>query len=201
MKLRRKTDKLIVIIIIIALGVFFLYSYKTYDRVTSDLEINTPPQVIKYEYAETELPKSIQIPSLNIDTTVKYVGVTKDGNMATPGNFKDVGWYKYGTAPGFNGSAVIAGHLDNALAISGVFKNLKLLKEGDDVYITRNDGTKLHFKVEKTETYPYDNAPTEEIFNGNNGSRLNLITCAGVWNQLKKTYSKRLVVYAKLVNE
>jgi LPXTG-site transpeptidase (sortase) family protein len=202
---RRKSDKRILIYIIGLSLVVLIYSsyrtYVTYEASRGDPEISTPAITSKHVYVDEELPKTLSIPSLNIETNIKHVGVTASGNMATPGNFSDVAWYKFGPAPGFTGSAVIAGHLDNALAINGVFKNLNKLQAGDDVYIESNGGTKYHFKVTDVKTYPYNDAPTEQIFNSNDAARLNLVTCAGEWDKKLKTYTERLVVYTALVQD
>ena len=53
-------------------------------------------------------PSRLIIPSLDIDTNVQHVGLAKSGNMAAPNNFTDVSWWKYGTVPGYRGSAVMA---------------------------------------------------------------------------------------------
>ncbi|OGG56403.1 hypothetical protein A2680_01615 [Candidatus Kaiserbacteria bacterium RIFCSPHIGHO2_01_FULL_55_37] len=144
-------------------------------------------------------PARLSIPALHIDASVQKVGVKADGSMATPSNFADVAWYKYGTVPGQLGSAVISGHVDNGLALAGVFKHLPELRVGDDVYIEQQDGNRLHFVVEAIESYPYKDAPAEKIFAHNDAARLNLVTCEGVWVKSEKTYDHRLVVFTKLV--
>lgn len=152
------------------------------------------------EAAPGELPKRLRIPSLGISAYVRQVGVTAQGNMATPGNFADVGWYKYGTVPGFAGSAVIDGHVDNALALAGVFKRLKDLSVGDDIYVDTASSTQLHFVVVEVASYPAGEVPLERIFSTKDTARLNLITCTGAWNKGKKEYDQRLVVYATLAS-
>jgi LPXTG-site transpeptidase (sortase) family protein len=147
----------------------------------------------------SEKPARLLIPSLDISAAVQYVGVKANGAMANPSNFKDVGWYKYGTVPGREGSAVIAGHVDNALALDGVFKELGKIRVGDEVYVVRNDDVKLRFKVTRIEEYPYKEAPAQEIFATGGGKYLNLITCSGTWVKEEKSYDKRLVVYTALV--
>lgn len=148
----------------------------------------------------SEYPVRLIVPSANVNAGIQYVGIKVDGSMANPSNFTDVGWYKKGTVPGKIGSAVIAGHVDNALALSGVFKHLEDTKVGDDVYVTRKDGTKLHFVVDRVEVYPYKEAPNRQIFTSSDGkAHLNLVTCTGVWIKAEKSYSERLVVYTTLV--
>ncbi|MDB5187962.1 MAG: hypothetical protein JWO50_482 [Candidatus Kaiserbacteria bacterium] len=143
-------------------------------------------------------PYRLIIPTLSINAGVQYVGVKSNGNMATPSNFTDVGWYKYGTTPGDIGSAVFAGHVDNGLGLAGVFKHLKDLKVGDSIYVQSKDGTKLHFVIYDIESYDYNSAPTERIFNAHAYIGLNLITCDGDWVPSGKTYDHRLVVYSRL---
>ncbi len=144
-------------------------------------------------------PVRLAIPALNINAAVQDVGITAKGNMGIPNNFVDVGWYSYGAIPGQTGSAVIDGHVDNGLALVGVFKHLSDIKTGDDVYVTNYAGQKLHFVVTDIQYYGYENAPTSEIFNADNGgAELKLITCGGTWVPGQKTYDQRLVVTAKL---
>ncbi len=147
-----------------------------------------------------DVPVRLTIPTLNIDAKVQQVGLTKAGAMGTPSNFTDVAWYKYGVAPGEVGSAVIDGHVDNALSLAGVFKHLADIQKGDDVYVATKSGEKLHFKVTDIEIYPYTDAPTNLIFEQKDAVRLNLITCDGTWIQGAHSYNERLVVYTELVD-
>lgn len=149
--------------------------------------------------ANSEKPARIEIPAIKVNARVQHVGVKSNGAMANPSNFTDVAWYKHGTVPGREGSAVIAGHVDNALALDGVFKRLNELRVGSDVYVVRNDGKRLHFRVTKIEEYPYKEAPAEKIFATMGGKYMNLITCSGTWIRSEESYDKRLVVYTTLV--
>lgn len=148
---------------------------------------------------ESELPRWLRIPALEIRAQVRYVGINEKGNMATPGNFTDTGWYKYGTVPGFEGSAVIDGHVDNALGLSGVFKNLHTLKAGDEVLVDTASST-LRFVVTEVASYAVAEVPLERVFNTKGGAYLNLITCTGDWDRAADQYDRRLVVYTKLAS-
>ena len=146
-----------------------------------------------------ELPRYLSIPKLGIDSNVQHVGVTKAGNMAAPNNFTDVSWYKFGAVPGFKGSAVMAGHVDNALGTPAIFYKLGDLEVGDEIFVTRADGEQLRFKVIDKQVYPWDDSPVEKIFNDKSGTYLNLITCQGDWVPAAKSAEFRLVIYTKLV--
>jgi LPXTG-site transpeptidase (sortase) family protein len=146
-----------------------------------------------------DYPVSLSIPAIKLTAKVQEVGVTTDGKMAVPTNYTDVGWYKYGPLPGQVGAAVIAGHVDDGLALPAVFINLSELKPGDDIYVTMKDGQQLHFVMTGSQTYDR-NANTESIFHtDDNTSRiLRLITCAGTWIPSLATHNERLVVTAVL---
>lgn len=152
--------------------------------------------------ATAALPSRLLIPKLGIDAKVQAMGLTKKGNMAAPSNYTDVSWYKLGAAPGTRGSAVMAGHVDNAAGLAGVFKNLDNLAVGDDVYVIDKSGKKLHFRVTAKKIYPYNlsGAELKKVFSATDAARLNLITCTGEWVEELKTNDKRLVVFTELVN-
>ena len=118
--------------------------------------------------------------------------------MATPARLADVGWYEYGSVPGNVGSAVFAGHVDDALGLPAVFAKLNQVAVGDDIYVTTKSGAKLHFVVTDTQTYDYQTAPVDEIFNDTSGQKLiRLITCSGSLENGQLVYQDRLVVTAK----
>jgi len=165
----------------------------------ADSGLNTNSAAVIGSISASEMPSRLIIPKLGIDSNVQRLGVTKSGNMAAPNNFTDVSWYKYGTAPGMTGSAVMAGHVDNALGTPAVFIDLNKLEIGDKVEVVRADGKRLRFEVVDKEIYPYDNSPLKRIFNASDGSYLNLITCQGEWVKEAKSARYRLVIYTKLI--
>ena len=157
----------------------------------------TVPHAAPVAISNADYPVTLSIPKLNIHAAVQQVGVTADGKMAVPTNFTDVGWYKYGTVPGQTGSAVIAGHVDDGLAIPAVFIDLDKLQPGDDIYIVTKENHVLHFVMTGSQAYDR-NANTDQIFNEKDGKILRLITCTGDWLPLQRTHNQRLVVTAVL---
>lgn len=159
----------------------------------------SPQQEVPVSAAVSEEPPTrLLIPKLGLDVHVQQAGLLAGNRMASPTNFTDVAWYKYGPAPGELGSAVIAGHLDNGLGLTGVFKDLHILSPGDTIEVETETGEVVHFVVEKLVEYPYDQVPPT-IFSDNDTARLNLITCAGKWiktPELGWTIDHRLIVYA-----
>lgn len=144
-------------------------------------------------------PTRIVIPSIGVDAPVISVGRTDDGRMGVPGDLDTVAWYWPGFKPGEVGHAVLAGHLDNAIALPGVFKDLSELGKGDEIQIVGEKGKKLVFRVTGTYSYEYGQAPTRKIFGASEKVSISLITCGGKWVQAMKNYSDRTVVYGEFV--
>lgn len=142
-------------------------------------------------------PRKIAIPIIGVEAAIQEVGLTLNGEMGTPSNFKNAGWFKLGVKPGEIGNAVIAGHLDTATDNGGIFWSLNKVKIGDYIYVTDEFGKKMRFRTERSEVYRVEKAPMEEIFGSKSIARLNLITCNGAWDNGKRSYNKRLVVYAE----
>jgi len=193
------------IVAVIAVFVFsatlvhaLLYSPDS-EVVASNNNKDTTSLSATHASAPDKYPVRLVIPSLDIDADVQYVGITAHGTMSVPNNFTDVGWYKYGPVPGSSGSAVMAGHVDNALALPGVFKHLQDIQKGADVYVIEKNGEQLHFVVDEIDTYEADNAPSGRIFQNVGPPSLNLVTCEGTWVQSEHQYDHRLVVYTHLV--
>ncbi|WJY27373.1 class F sortase [Sporosarcina trichiuri] len=143
------------------------------------------------------VPASIEIPELGIRTDIESVGTLPNGQMGVPQDVNHVGWFEPGTLPGSQGSAVMAGHIDS-LTGPAIFYKLNKLKQGDEVIVTGENGEQMTFSVTRSETYPRDAAPIQDIFGFSYGSRLNLITCMGEFNRKAKTHEERLVVYTEL---
>lgn len=144
------------------------------------------------------LPVRLIIPAINVDANIVKVGVTQSGEMEVPSNTIDAGWFKLGSRPGEKGSAVIAGHFNGKSGESGVFRNLFMLKKGDTVHVEIDEGKILTFVVR--ESRMYDQGYAEDVFSGSDGVHLNLITCDGVWDRIRQSYSKRLVVFSDIIN-
>jgi sortase A len=145
------------------------------------------------------LPMRLSIPKLKIDAAISYMGLTLSGEMDVPPDLVTVGWYKFGTKPGEQGSAVIAGHLEGTEDL-GVFIDLDKLQTGDTIKVRNDRDETVSFTVRKTRMYKQDERPNE-IFNKTDGSYLNLITCSGTWDNVKKRYSHRYVVFADKIEK
>jgi len=151
---------------------------------------------VKSASASFEIPVRLIIPKIGVDAFIESLGLTSDGAMDVPKIPNNVAWFNLGPRPGENGSAVIAGHYGFWKNGSGsIFDNLNKLKKGDEIFIEDKKGTITAFVVRELKRYN-QNANVPEVFNLNDGeSHLNLITCEGIWDKNKKTYSDRLIVF------
>ncbi len=148
--------------------------------------------------APSGLPVRLKIPIINVDAAIEFVGLTSNRAMEVPKNTIDVGWFDLGPHPGERGSAVIDGHFDGVNGEAAVFTNLYKLKVGDKLYVEDNKGITTTFVVKGSRSY--DPGLADGVFSADNGTpQLNLITCNGMWDGVKKSYSKRLVVFSDIV--
>jgi len=143
------------------------------------------------------LPSRLLIPTIGVNAEIQYVGVNDKGEMEVPSNITDVGLFKFGVIPGQTGSAVIAGHFNGENNQEGVFANLNKLKAGDKLSIEDKTGKSITFIVQKKELY--DSGYADDVFNQSGDAHLNLVTCDGLWDEAKKSYTKRLVIFSDIL--
>lgn len=141
------------------------------------------------------LPVRLKIPVIHVDSAVIPVGLASDGTMDAPKDPAEVAWYSFGARPGETGSAVIAGHYDWTNNTPAVFDNLHKLSKGDKIYVEDENGASATFVMREIRTYGKDDDASNVFGANDDKAHLNLITCAGVWNRAKKTYTKRLIVF------
>ncbi len=146
---------------------------------------------------ETSLarPIRLKIPKIKVDTTLEYVGLTSQGAMAVPKELAQAAWFNLGPHPGEIGSAVIAGHFGWKNGVPAVFNNLYTLRAGDTLFVEDEEGVATTFIVREIRTYE-ENENAHNVFSSIDGkAHLNLITCKGVWDEVKKSFPKRLIVF------
>jgi hypothetical protein len=117
--------------------------------------------------------------------------------LGGPADPATAGWFSRGPAPGDVGPAVIIGHLDSDHG-PAVFWRLSQVRTGDEVRVSRTDGSAVRFLVARVARYSRSRFPNSDVFGPRPGSELRLITCTGSFNFLTRQYSDNLVVYARL---
>jgi len=147
---------------------------------------------------EKGIPIRLKIPSIQVDLVIEKVGLTSDGAMGVPKDYQNVGWFSLGVRPGSKGSSVIGGH--SGYKTSKVaFGDLEKLQTGDMVYVEDDTKKSSVFIVRESRVYDAE-AYAPDVFRSiDGGAHLNLVTCVGIWDKVKKSYSKRLVVFTDSV--
>lgn len=187
--------KLVICILVISFSLcLIIYFFKYNIGVESATLIVNPIIIETQEKAQVALPIRLKIPKINADSAIEYMGITPSGIMDSPKGPLTAGWFKYGTRPGEIGSAVIDGHSGWKNNKPALFDDLYKLKKGDKIYVENSNGT-VTFIVREVKTYN-PKADASNVFNSNDGkSHLNLITCTGIWDIVKKSHSDRLIVF------
>jgi hypothetical protein len=139
-------------------------------------------------------PTRLRVAAIGVDTTLETLHLAKDGSLTPPKDFARAGWYADGTAPGDQGPAVIAGHVDSKRG-PAVFYKLREMEPGDRIDVIRGNVT-VHFTVVSTSWYPKTNFPTDLVYGPTPDRQLRLITCGGVFDHRLRSYKDNLVVYA-----
>ena len=152
---------------------------------------------------QTSQPVSLSIPSLGVKSALLDLGLNKDGTVQVP-SLTDpdskAGWYKNSPTPGAVGPAIILGHIDSKQFGPGVFYELGTLKPGQEIDVTRQDGTVAVFKVDGVRSYPKNMFPTKDVYGNIDHAGLRLITCGGTFDPGKHSYESNIVAYASLVS-
>lgn len=143
-------------------------------------------------------PVRLVIPSLKIVTMSESVGMDQQGRMDVPKDVANVAWYQLGVKPGEVGNAVFAGHFDKPDGSPAVFYDLNQLQPGDELIVEDEDGKQLSFIVTEKRVVHLSEFPLQEVFGETGKKRVNLITCGGVWDEDKKEYSERTIIFSEL---
>lgn len=145
-------------------------------------------------------PVQIRIPRLGVNAPfTEPLGVDTNYEIQVPIGYEEVGYYKYGPAPGELGPAVVLGHVDSYTG-PAVFYTLKELVAGDIIEIDREDGTTAVFAVDYLQQHEQAGFPTDRVYSDLDHAGLRLITCSGSFDHGEQRYSHNLIVFATLID-
>ena len=141
-------------------------------------------------------PIVLAIPAIGVRVHIVPVGVADGtGGIEVPPNVETIGWYRFGPSPGAQGSAVLIGHVDSWIQGPGAFFRLRDLQPGDLVSVSFTDDSTSSFRVVARRSYPKSGLP-EMLFERRGRPIISLITCGGSFDQMTRTYSDNVVVFA-----
>ena len=164
----------------------------------------TKDEIAEYHVAP-DRPRYLTVEKLNVtNSRVLPMGVNSAGELDTPKNIFDVGWYEASGKPGQGGTMIIDGH-NGGPHVHGVFKNLPDLADGDIIKIERGDGEIFNYKVVENKTIPltdsdaYMSTASKSPEPGTES--VTLITCTGEWSSKQQTYLSRQFTRAVLIED
>lgn len=166
------------------------------ETVTQELDETEVTETERAEYTVApDLPRYLTIEKLGIrNARILQMGINDAGELDTPRNIFDVGWYAQSGKPGSGGVLVIDGH-NGGPNVEGVFKHIDQLYTDDEIIVERGDGEKFTYRVVENKEVPI--AEADEYMHVAFSSpspgteALTLISCIGEWSQSQQTYLSR----------
>lgn len=140
-------------------------------------------------------PTGIEIPALGLTRdAVMKLGFNEDLSLQVPPDAATVGWFSRGSAPGTNGPAVFASHV-NYRGVEGGFAHLDDLRAGDEILVHRADGSSVVFEVDRVEQASKDAFPTAQVYGPTGDAQIRLITCGGEFDAARRSYEDNVIVF------
>jgi hypothetical protein len=165
---------------------------------TSAPAATTPPVAPTPLLMGASPPVRVQIPSIGVDSGLMDLGLQDDGTLEVPATGFPAGWFTGAPTPGEQGPAVLAGHVDWGGA-PGVFWALRDVVAGDEITVSRADGSSAVFRVTEVGRYDKDAFPTAAVYADLDHAGLRVITCGGEFDHAAHSYEDNTVVFADLV--
>ena len=143
-------------------------------------------------------PTGIEIPAIGVTRdSIMKLGFTAGMALQVPPDATTVGWFSRGSAPGTDGPAVFASHINYA-GTKGGFADIGRLTAGDEVVVHRADHTSVVFTVDRVARAPKKAFPTAAVYGPTSRPEIRLITCGGAFDTSTRSYLDNIVVYATL---
>ncbi|MEV0095053.1 class F sortase [Streptomyces sp. NPDC050738] len=146
-------------------------------------------------------PTRVRIPSIGVDAPLTALTLDADRQLSAPeeSDANLAGWFRDGTPPGADGTAIIAGHVDNDRG-PAVFYNLGALKSGNRIEVDRQDGRTAVFTIDTVEAFSADDFPSRKVYGPGVGAELRVITCGAGFDKAKHRYRGNVVAFAHLTD-
>jgi hypothetical protein len=146
------------------------------------------------EFVRAALPSRIVVDAIGLDAAIVATGIDADGAMAIPPSPDVVGWYRFGSLPGDDRRAVLAGHVDAAGFGPGAFYDIDRLATSDRAVIHFDDGSTRTFEVSESVAASKLDLDLESLFGPAPDPLLTLVTCGGDFDSDTGHYEDNVVV-------
>lgn len=145
-------------------------------------------------------PVRVSIPAIDRTADLIETGIRDDRTLEVPPDEEGspASWFTGSPTPGERGAAVLLGHVNSLSDDSGVFYDLQALQPGDEVSVTRADGSTAVFEVYRAESFAKDTFPTRAVYYPVPEAELRLITCDNL-DGSSPGFPNNFVVFARLV--
>ncbi len=156
-----------------------------------------PPGATTQVRKPSPRPVNLTVADIGLSQGLLDLGVNADGTLEVPEDYDTVGWYADGFAPGDPGPAIMVGHVDSTEG-PAVFYELSRLVPGAAIEVARADGSVVTFVVDRVQSYPKTEFPTEEVYGSTGVPELRLITCGGEFDYEARSYKSNTIAFASL---
>ncbi|MEU7726223.1 class F sortase [Streptomyces sp. NPDC040724] len=144
-------------------------------------------------------PVRVRIPAAGVDASpLLRLGLAADGTVEVPSvaDGDKIGWYTKGVTPGETGPAVLIGHFDTARG-PAVLKDVARVRVGEEITVSRADGSTAVFRVRELEQVDKKKFPTAKVYGDTTRPELRIITCGGEITDGHRP--DNIILYADLV--
>lgn len=168
------------------------------------IEVKPTEEEVHEYIVAADRPRYLTIERLGIhNARMLSMGINQKGELDTPLNIFDVGWYESSGKPGAGGTLVVDGH-NGGPHVHGVFKDLPVLTVGDVIQVERGDGEIFKYSVVENNSILLSEADSymlTAVKSPDPGREsITLISCTGEWSQQQGTYLSRQFTRAVLVS-
>ena len=140
-------------------------------------------------------PVRIEASSIGVSAPIDPLGLNADGSLAVPKDFRRAGYYTGRPIPGEIGPAIIVAHVDSKSG-PAAFARLREIRSGAEVVVTRADGSRIVFVVDRVERHPKNAFPTAAVYGPTPDATLRLITCGGSFDRASGHYRDNYIAFA-----
>ncbi len=160
-------------------------------------ELGTHSTVLGAQGSNAAAPVRLDITRLHVDLMPSPSGLAADNrSLALPPSARTVVWWAYGATPGSgSGTVLLGGHISWAGQV-GALGRIGLLRSGDRVTLTRQDGTLVRYAVVARRTVAKTSLADLGLFRTTGRPRLVLVTCGGRYDAGRHSYADNVVVEA-----
>lgn len=167
------------------------------------IEVEPTEEEVREYVVAADRPRYLSVEKLGVEKArILPVGINPDGELGTPNNIFDVGWYESSGKPGQGKTMLIDGH-NGGPHVHGVFKELPSLVAGDRIVVERGDGMMFTYAVVENIEVPLDRSDVymaTAMKSPESGKEsVTLITCTGEWSHAQGTYLSRQFTRAVLL--